>query len=53
MQLIGAPNPPAHLLLGPDALKFVTEKLQALETEINQWKEVTLSTNFDENALNS
>jgi NAD(P)-dependent dehydrogenase (short-subunit alcohol dehydrogenase family) len=46
LQLIAAPNPPAHLLLGPDALKFVTEKLRELDAEINEWKEVTLSTNF-------
>jgi NAD(P)-dependent dehydrogenase (short-subunit alcohol dehydrogenase family) len=50
LQLIAAPNPPAHLLLGPDALKFVTEKLRELDAEINEWKEVTLSTNFDEAA---
>jgi NAD(P)-dependent dehydrogenase (short-subunit alcohol dehydrogenase family) len=48
LRVISAPNPPAHLLLGPDALKFVNDKLHALETEISEWKEVTLSTNFDE-----
>jgi len=53
LQLIAAPNPPAHLLLGPDALKFVTEKLRELDAEINEWKEVTLSTNFHETALKS
>ena len=53
LQLIAAPNPPAHLLLGPDALKFVTDKLRELDAEINEWKEVTLSTNFDETALKS
>jgi NADP-dependent 3-hydroxy acid dehydrogenase YdfG len=40
-------------VLGPDALKFVTEKLHALETEMNEWKEVTLSTNFNETAVKS
>jgi hypothetical protein len=40
-------------LLGPDALKFVTEKLRELDAEINEWKQVTLSTNFDETALKS
>jgi hypothetical protein len=53
LQVITAPKPPSHLLLGPDALNFVTEKLHALETEISEWKEVTLSTNFDQTAVKS
>ena len=53
LQVITAPKPPSHLLLGPDALNFVAEKLHALETEISEWKEVTLSTNFDQTAVKS
>ena len=50
LQVIIVPKPPSHLLLGPDTL---TEKLHALETEISEWKEVTLSTNFDQTAVKS
>lgn len=47
LQVIGSPNPPGHLLLGADALNFVSEKLDALQREIAAWKAVTLSTGFD------
>lgn len=36
--------PPAHLLLGSDALALVREKLAALTGEINAWESVTRST---------
>lgn len=44
LTLVAAQEPPAHLLLGSDALRFVTEKLDALRAEFACWKEVTLST---------
>jgi NAD(P)-dependent dehydrogenase (short-subunit alcohol dehydrogenase family) len=44
LQLIASDNPPAHLLLGSDALNFVREKLAALESDIDGWEKVTLST---------
>jgi NAD(P)-dependent dehydrogenase (short-subunit alcohol dehydrogenase family) len=47
LQLIAADKPPAHLLLGTDAVKFVSEKLTALQAEIEAWKTVSLSTDFD------
>ena len=37
-------KPPAHLLLGSDALGLVRQKLKALEEEIAAWEEVTRST---------
>ncbi|WP_028401449.1 oxidoreductase [Ectobacillus panaciterrae] len=40
-------NPPVHLLLGPDAYKMVSEKLVALQKEFDEWKEITCSTDFD------
>ncbi|WP_395478460.1 oxidoreductase [Pseudomonas aeruginosa] len=44
LQAIEAENPPAHLLLGSDALGLVRQKLKALEEEIAAWEEVTRST---------
>ncbi|MBG4486780.1 oxidoreductase [Pseudomonas aeruginosa] len=44
LQAIDAENPPAHLLLGSDALGLVRQKLKTLEEEIAAWEEVTRST---------
>ncbi|MFP6561314.1 oxidoreductase [Paraburkholderia sp. B3] len=41
---IDADRPPAHLLLGSDALGLVRGKLSALEDEIRAWEAVTIST---------
>ncbi|VVE77697.1 oxidoreductase [Pandoraea sputorum] len=41
---IDSAHPPAHLLLGSDALRLVRENLTALEYEFSQWEPVTLST---------
>ncbi|OAJ53214.1 short-chain dehydrogenase/reductase [Paraburkholderia ginsengiterrae] len=41
---IAADQPPAHLLLGSDALGLVRGKLSALEDEIRAWEAVTVST---------
>ncbi|KER66036.1 short-chain dehydrogenase [Burkholderia cepacia] len=41
---IAAEHPPAHLLLGSDALRLVRGKLAALEAEIRAWEAVTVST---------
>jgi NAD(P)-dependent dehydrogenase (short-subunit alcohol dehydrogenase family) len=38
--------PPAHLLLGSDAFKLADEKLALLKREFDEWKDVTLSTDF-------
>ena len=46
IQLTEAANPPAHLLLGPDAVKVVREKLGALQEEIKAWEAVSVSTDF-------
>jgi NAD(P)-dependent dehydrogenase (short-subunit alcohol dehydrogenase family) len=45
-EFLTAPNPPAHLLLGPDAFEFVSKELEALRSEFSEWETVTRSTNF-------
>ena len=42
--VIDSAAPPAHLLLGSDALTLVREKLSALAEEINTWETLTRST---------
>jgi len=44
LALIESHNPPAHLLLGSDALDLVRQKLTALSEEIDRWETVTRST---------
>jgi len=46
MTLAASDEPPAHLLLGSDALRLVSEKLELLRAEFAKWREVTLSTDF-------
>lgn len=46
LTLVQSENPPAHLLLGSDALNLVREKLASLKAEIDAWEKVTLSTDF-------
>jgi NAD(P)-dependent dehydrogenase (short-subunit alcohol dehydrogenase family) len=47
LQLVEAKDPPAHLLLGPDAVKLVGETLTGLQAEFKAWEQVSLSTDFD------
>ncbi|WP_423760055.1 oxidoreductase [Burkholderia sp. NLJ2] len=44
LAVVAAEHPPAHLLLGSDALQLVRDKLSALEQEIRAWEAVTVST---------
>ncbi|NBB10013.1 oxidoreductase [Pseudomonas sp. SLFW] len=46
LTLIASDAPPAHLLLGSDALKLVRDKLAQLEAEIAAWEDVTRSTDI-------
>ena len=47
LKLVESKNPPTHLLLGPDALKFVHADLKAFQAEIEEWEAVSSSTDFD------
>jgi NAD(P)-dependent dehydrogenase (short-subunit alcohol dehydrogenase family) len=40
-------QPPLHLLLGQDTYELVTNKRKHEDAEFEQWKSLTLSTNFD------
>jgi NAD(P)-dependent dehydrogenase (short-subunit alcohol dehydrogenase family) len=40
-------DPPAHLLLGSDAVRLVEEKMKLLQGEFDAWKSVSLSTDVD------
>ncbi len=46
LRILAEPNPPAHLLLGPDAVKAVTDKLTSLQAEIETWRSLSESTNL-------
>jgi NAD(P)-dependent dehydrogenase (short-subunit alcohol dehydrogenase family) len=45
---IEAPEPPLHLLLGRPAYEMVSAKFQEFGEELEQWKDVTLGTDFPE-----
>lgn len=40
-------EPPLHLLLGPDTYDLVLQKRKEEAAEFEQWRALTLSTNFD------
>lgn len=44
LAVIESPAPPAHLLLGSDALQLVRSKLKALEQELQEWEALAVST---------
>jgi len=44
LKVIDTDSPPAHLLLGSDALALVRQKLADLTAEIDQWEALTRST---------
>lgn len=48
LEIVASPNPPAHLLLGNDALKMVREKLANLEKDFSDWQALSASTDFSE-----
>jgi len=44
LTLVGLEDPPAHLLLGSDAISLVRDKLIALAADIDKWESLTRST---------
>ncbi len=47
-EFLNTPNPPLHLLLGPDASEHVRKEMELLQSEFARWEDVTRSTNFSE-----
>ena len=48
LQIVASDEPPAHLLLGADALRRGRARLEELGTEFERWASLTQSTDFDE-----
>ncbi|KPJ36022.1 short-chain dehydrogenase [Burkholderia multivorans] len=44
LAVLAAEQPPAHLLLGSDALGLVTQRLSAWQDEVRAWQALTVST---------
>jgi len=47
LQIVASDAPPAHLLLGSDALRRGRARLGELGGEFDRWESLTLSTDFD------
>jgi len=50
LRIIDEPEPPAHLILGSDALRLIGNGRAAVEREIEAWDEVSRSTDFAQGA---
>lgn len=50
IQITDAPNPPLHLFLGQDAYDVAYGKIQALQSDLENWKALTTATGFGEPA---
>ena len=50
LTVLESPNPPAHLVLGSDALRLVTSGRAAVDQEIKDWSELSRSTDFPDGA---
>ena len=46
LQAVESSAPPLHLVLGSDALSRARSKIEQLTKQINDWENVTLSTDF-------
>ncbi|CAM5447354.1 SDR family oxidoreductase [Mycolicibacterium aubagnense] len=44
LDLVGSDNPPPQLLLGSDAFKLVSTRIEHMKQEMEAWKSVTMST---------
>ncbi|MDR6805745.1 NAD(P)-dependent dehydrogenase (short-subunit alcohol dehydrogenase family) [Dyadobacter sp. BE34] len=47
IRIAGKANPPLHLVLGEDAFGMANAKITAFSNELENWKSVSVSTNFD------
>lgn len=47
LEALNAPEPPARLILGEDAVQAIRHKLEVVEKQIRDWEALSSSTNFD------
>jgi NAD(P)-dependent dehydrogenase (short-subunit alcohol dehydrogenase family) len=47
VDIASAPEPPVHLLLGTDCVALVEHKIKELQTDIDNWRTVSTSTDHD------
>ncbi|MYW91210.1 oxidoreductase [Amycolatopsis rubida] len=50
LHVLDVPNPPAHLVLGSDALRLIANGRAAVDKEISEWAELSRSTDFPDGA---
>jgi NAD(P)-dependent dehydrogenase (short-subunit alcohol dehydrogenase family) len=50
LAILDAPTPPAHLVLGSDALRLVAAARAAVDADIRQWETLSRSTDFADGA---
>ncbi|RCK70240.1 oxidoreductase [Desertihabitans brevis] len=50
LTVIESPEPPAHLVLGSDALRLVSTARAAVDAEIEAWRDLTVTTDFPDGA---
>ncbi|SFQ79897.1 oxidoreductase [Amycolatopsis rubida] len=50
LHILDVPNPPAHLVLGSDALRLIANGRAAVDKEISEWAELSRSTDFPDGA---
>ncbi len=46
LDILDVPEPPAHLVLGSDALRLVTAARQAVDDDIRTWEKLSRTTDF-------
>jgi NAD(P)-dependent dehydrogenase (short-subunit alcohol dehydrogenase family) len=46
LTVLESPNPPVHLVLGPDALRVLEQGRQSFQTDLDAWMGLTMSTDF-------
>ena len=51
IQIASEENPPLHLFLGQDAYDMAYAKIKAVQTDLETWKDVTVSTGFATQAV--
>ncbi|HEY0279315.1 MAG TPA: oxidoreductase [Solirubrobacterales bacterium] len=50
LEIVAAPEPPAHLLLGSDALRLVRGDRAAMDAEIDAWEDLSRGTDLPDGA---